>query len=234
MKKTKPGLVLFSGGIDSTTALFWALSRFNRITALSFDYGQRHKIEIKLARKLTKKLNIPHNFLHLDLNQIGGSALTDSQIPVPELERIEELGATPPATYVPFRNGIFLSIAAAWAETNDIKDLVCGFNIVDSPHYPDTRPAFVNAMTKAINLGTTASLGQEKFALHAPFIRMKKSAIIKKGLALNADYAYSISCYAGAEVPCLKCSSCLLRRLAWEEVGQKDPLLARLEKEGKL
>ena len=234
MKKAKPGLVLFSGGIDSTTALFWARSRFNQVTALSFDYGQRHKIEIKLAQKLTKKLKTPHIILRLDLNQIGGSALTDFHIPVPEVDRIEELGATPPATYVPFRNGIFLSIAAAWAETNDIKDLVCGFNIVDSPHYPDTRPAFVKAMIKAINQGTTASLHQEKFALHAPFIRMKKSAIIQKGLALNADYTYSISCYAGAEVPCLKCSACLLRRLAWEEVGQKDPLLVRLGKEGKL
>jgi len=234
MKKMPSSLVLFSGGIDSTTALYWARSRFKQVTSLSFAYGQRHKIEIKLARKLTKKLNIPHIILRLDMNQIGGSALTDTQIPVPEIDRIEEIGTDPPATYVPFRNGIFLSMAAAWAEANSIRDLVCGFNIVDSPPYPDTRPAFVSAMIKAINLGTTTSLDKEKFVLHAPFIRMKKSYIIQKGLALNADYSYSISCYAGAEVPCLKCSSCLLRQQAWEEVGQKDPLLVRLEKEGKL
>lgn len=234
MKKNKHGLVLFSGGIDSTTALFWARGRFNQVTALSFDYGQRHRIEIKLAQKLTQKLNIPHLSLRLDLNQIGASALTDHNIPVPEMDRIEEIGPNPPPTYVPFRNGIFLSMAAAWAEANDIRDLVCGFNIVDSPHYPDTRPAFVDAMVKAINLGTKASLSPEKFTIHTPYIRMKKSEIIQKGLALNADYAYSISCYLGGEVPCGKCSSCLLRQQAWEEAGQRDPLLVRLEKEGKL
>jgi len=214
-------IVLFSGGIDSTTAL-------------TFDYGQKHRVEIRAAQKIADMLEIPHKILSVDLEQIGGSSLTDSSLSIPRLENVSQIQEGLPPTYVPFRNGIFLALAAAWAETRNITGIVCGFNEIDSPSYPDTRETFVKTMEKAINSGTGAALGGGKIGILAPFLKMKKSAIIKKGLALGTDYSYSISCYRGKEIPCLHCSSCLLRQIAWEEAGIKDPLIARLEKEGKL
>lgn len=233
MPKHEKAVVLFSGGIDSTTALYWAAAEYAKVTALSFDYGQRHRIEISLGRRLTRRLHLPHFILKVDLGQVGGSALTDRTISLPRFKRAEEIGKGIPPTYVPFRNGIFLSLAAAWAEANDVRTIVCGFNTVDSPNYPDTRASFVRAMERVINTGTKAGEGSRRIRIMAPFIRMKKSAIIKKGLSLGADYSYSISCYSGQEIPCGQCSSCLLRRKAWAEAGFRDHLLVRLEKEGK-
>jgi 7-cyano-7-deazaguanine synthase len=230
----KKCIVLFSGGIDSTTSLYWALKRFERVHSLTFDYGQRHRIEISMAQRLARKLGIPQKTLQIDLKQIGGSSLTDTKIPLPEYEKLEEMEEGLPPTYVPFRNGIFLALAAGWAEVEGIKDIICGFNIIDSPHYPDTRKQFVEAMEEAINQGTKASLNEQKMRILAPFVKMKKSQIIKEGLSLGADYSYSVSCYSGEEIPCQKCSSCFLRQKAWEEVGQRDPLILRLEKEGKI
>jgi len=226
--------VLFSGGIDSTTALYWALDLDEQTTAITFDYGQKHRVEIGAAQRIADMLEIPHKILRVDLEQIGGSSLTDSSVSLPQMENVSQIQEELPTTYVPFRNGIFLALAAAWAETKDITGIVCGFNVIDSPNYPDTRETFVKAMEKAINSGTGAALGRKKIAILAPFLDMKKSAIIKKGLALGADYSYSISCYRGSEIPCLQCSSCLLRQKAWEETGMKDPLFTRLEKEGRL
>ena len=230
----KKSIVLFSAGVDSTTALYWALDRYEKIFALTFDYGQRHSIELSMARKIAQKLSVPQKILLVDLKQIGGSSLTDTKLSLPQYERIEEIEEGLSSTYVPFRNGIFLALAAAWAETEGIKEIVCGFNVIDSPNYPDTRKQFVQAMQEAINQGTRASLSQEKIQLIAPFLNMKKSEIIKEGLSLGADYSYSISCYSGEEIPCQKCSSCVLRQKAWKEVGLQDPLILRLEKEGKI
>ncbi|UCE43246.1 MAG: 7-cyano-7-deazaguanine synthase QueC [Candidatus Aminicenantes bacterium] len=227
-------LVLFSGGIDSTTALYWVLDFDKQTTALTFDYGQKNRIEIQAAQRIASMLEIPHKILHVDLEQIGGSCLTDSSFPLSQMANISQIHEGLPTTYVPFRNGIFLALAAAWAETMDITGIVCGFNVIDSPNYPDTRETFVKAMEKAINSGTGAALGRKKIGIFAPFLNMSKSAIIQQGLALGADYSYSISCYRGEEIPCLQCSSCLLRQKAWEETGMKDPLIARLEKEGRL
>lgn len=230
----KKCLVLFSGGVDSTTALFWALRRYDKVYAVTFDYGQRHRLETRMARRLAKKLNIPLKTLRIDLSQVGGSSLTDTRIPLPAYRKASEIGKDTPSTYVPFRNGIFLSLAAAWAEVLGMREIVCGFNIIDSPNYPDTRKTFVKAMEDAINFGTKASLTRKKFKIVAPFIDKSKSGIIKKGLALGADYSYSISCYSGREIPCRKCSSCHLRQKAWREAGKKDHLILRLEREGKI
>jgi 7-cyano-7-deazaguanine synthase len=230
----KECLVLYSGGIDSTTALYWARASYKTVTALSFDYGQRHRVELAFSRRLTRRLRIPHQILRIDLRPIGGSALTDSSLPVPEFHSSEDIGPGIPPTYVPFRNGVFLGLAAAWAEVKGIRDIICGFNVIDSPRYPDTRPAFVRAMEKAINLGTKTRAHGRKTRLIAPFIGTKKSEIIRLGLSLGADYSFSISCYRGNEVPCGRCSSCLLRARAWQEAGAADHLLERLRKEGRL
>ena len=227
-------VVLFSGGIDSTTALYWALRHYDVVRPLTFDYGQRHRVETRLARRLARRLSLPFSLLKVDLRQVGGSALTDRRIAVPRSKRPPPPRAGAPATYVPFRNGILIAVAAAWAEARGLRDLVVGFNVIDSPNYPDTRPAFVRAMERAVNLGTRAALGGGKTRLRAPFIGLRKSEIIRRGLALGADYSLSVSCYAGREVPCFRCSACHLRSRAWREAGLEDPLLARLRKEGKL
>jgi 7-cyano-7-deazaguanine synthase len=229
----KKCVVLFSGGIDSTTALYWARNRYDSVSALSFDYGQRHRVELTLARRLTRRLRIPHNIIKVDLRQIGGSALTDRGIALPEFRSADGIDAGIPASYVPFRNGIFLSLAAAWAETSAVPDIVCGFNTIDSPNYPDTRGPFVKAMERAVRLGTGAAARGLRLRILAPFVRLKKSAIIKSGLALGADYSYSISCYGGKEAPCGRCSACFLRERAWREAGVRDHLLERLSQEGR-
>jgi 7-cyano-7-deazaguanine synthase len=234
MHQSRKALVLFSGGIDSTTALYWARSRYDEVSALSFDYGQRHRVELLLARRLARRLRLPHRVLKLDLRQIGGSALTDLSVPLPRLPRNKEMGPGIPATYVPFRNGIFLALAGAWAEAKGGDDIVCGYNTIDSPNYPDTRASFVRAMQRALDLGTATSSKGRRIRIVAPFIRMKKSEIIRLGLSLGADYSFSISCYGGGEVPCRRCSSCRHRERAWEEAGTEDHLLIRLRKEGKI
>jgi len=230
----KKGAVLFSGGVDSTTALYWALRRYDEVRALTFDYGQRHKVEVRAARMIAHRLGVSQTILRIDLGQIGGSALTDPMIPVPRHGRVPRLRFSgPPVTYVPFRNGILLALAAAWAEPRGINELVCGFNIVDSPEYPDTRPAFVRSMERAINAGTKAAFGPPRMRIRAPFIGWEKSDIIKHGLRLGADYSRSITCYSGEETPCGSCSSCLLRARAFKELGLKDPLIERLAKGGR-
>jgi len=225
-------VVLFSAGLDSTTALAWALARYDRVHALTFDYGQRHRVEVGLARKAARRLGVAHAVLKVDLRPIGGSALTDPAIPLPRSARPAKRPAGPPATYVPFRNGIFLALAASWAEARGVRDLVCGFHVADSPDYPDTTAGFVEAMEKAVRMGTRAAFGGPRARIVAPFINMSKPDIIRKGLALGADYSYSVSCYAGTERPCGTCSSCRFRARAWKAVGREDPLLARRRKEG--
>jgi 7-cyano-7-deazaguanine synthase len=225
--------VLFSGGIDSTTALYWALRKFKSVNALTFDYGQRHRIEVDMARRAAARLGVSQTILKLDLGQIGGSALTDIRIRLPGYRTAAEIKSGPVATYVPFRNGIFLALAAAWSEVHGIHRIVCGFNVIDSPDYPDTRSSFVRAMERAINSGSKAALGEARIRILAPLIRMRKSEIIRLGLSLGADYSYSVSCYAGRERPCGRCSACFLRRRAFAEAGVEDPLIQRLKKGGK-
>jgi 7-cyano-7-deazaguanine synthase len=225
-------VVLFSGGLDSTTALAWALSRYGKVYALTFDYGQRHRIEIALARRTARRSGVPHAVLKVDLRPVGGSALTDPRLPLPRAPRRRGRASGPPATYVPFRNGIFLALAAAWAEARGVRDLVCGFHVADSPDYPDTTPAFVKAMEKAVRAGTKAAFGGPAPRIVAPLLGLDKPDIIRLGLRHGADYAYAVSCYAGSERPCGACASCRFRARAWKAVGREDPLVVRLRKRG--
>jgi 7-cyano-7-deazaguanine synthase len=229
-------VVLFSGGLDSTTLLYWALAQGKEIEALSFDYGQRHGLEIELAHKVCQKLGLRHEIIKIDLRPIVSSALTDPSSDIPGFNAITsgERPAGPPTTYVPFRNGIFLSLAAAWAETRGIEEILCGFHVLDSPEYPDTTESFVRAMEEAINQGTGAAFGHFRFKIICPFLKLKKADILRLGLNLGADYAYSLSCYRGNEVPCFDCPACYYREQAWQQVGEEDHLLRRLRKEGKL
>ncbi|OGD21810.1 MAG: 7-cyano-7-deazaguanine synthase QueC [Candidatus Aminicenantes bacterium RBG_13_59_9] len=227
-------IVLLSGGIDSTTALHWAIARGGRVEALTFDYGQRHRLEVGAARRTCRRLSVPWHVLKVDLGQVGGSCLTDPTLPLPEYKNLAGFPDGPPVTYVPFRNGIFLALAAAWAEAHGGREIVCGFNVIDSPNYPDTRKSFVRAMQRAVNQGTGAAWSGRRIRILAPFLDMKKSEIIKTGLRLGADYSSSISCYGGKETPCGRCSACLLRKRAWEEMGSRDHLIIRLEREGRI
>jgi 7-cyano-7-deazaguanine synthase len=172
--------------------------------------------------------------LKVDLRTVGGSVLTDPSVPLPHVSRGGSITRGVPQTYVPFRNGIFLALAAAWAEAKGFDEIVCGFNTIDAPAYPDTRASFVRAMQRVIDVGTAAASRARRIRVVAPFIKMRKSEIILLGLSLGADYSFSISCYAGKERPCGCCSSCRLRERAWKEAGFEDPLITRLRKEGKI
>jgi 7-cyano-7-deazaguanine synthase len=180
-----------------------------------------------------RRLGVPHAVLKVDLRQVGGSALTDPAIPLPRSSRNDTAPRSgPPATYVPFRNGIFLALAAAWAEARGVRDLVCGFHVADSPDYPDTTKGFVRAMEKAVRAGTKAAFGGPAPRIVAPLLGLDKPDIIRLGLRLGADYAHAVSCYAGDERPCGRCTSCRFRARAWKAVGREDPLLVRLRKRG--
>lgn len=228
-------LVIFSGGLDSTTCLYWAIKHFKEVYAITFDYGQRHRLEIEFAKRIAKKLKVKEHFIFkIDLSQFGGSALTDPSIDIPDRKEDEITKEEIPVTYVPFRNGVFLSIAAAYAETRGIQHIVGGWNAVDFSGYPDCRPSFIKAMEKAINEGTKMANEGSPFTIHAPLINLSKSQIIALGLSYGADYSYSLSCYRGQEIPCLKCDSCKLRAKGWREIGILDHLIERLLREGKL
>ncbi len=235
-KKEEPIVVILSGGLDSTTVLYWAKHYFKDVYAISFDYGQRHKIELDMAKKIAKKVGVKeHKILKVDLTQIGASALTDKSIEVPETKSKKEIFERGiPVTYVPFRNGIFLALAAAYAESKNITNLTGGWNQIDFSGYPDCRKEFLENFEKTLNVGTKIAVEGKKWTIYAPLLNLKKEDIIKLGLSLKADYSYSISCYRGNEIPCLKCDSCILRINAFKNLGLEDPLITRLKKEGKI
>lgn len=221
----KKAVVLLSGGIDSSTTLAIAKSEGYEIYAISFDYGQRHKIEINCAKKIAKYLGVKeHLIVSFDMRKIGGSALTtEAKVPEGIVEGI-------PITYVPARNTIFLSFAVAWAEVLLCPNILIGANILDYAGYPDCRPEYLSAFEKMANLATKVSVeGQIHFKIQAPLLYMSKSEIIKRGISLNLDYSLTWSCYdpQGSPenpYPCLKCSSCIYRAKGFEEAGIKDPL----------
>ncbi len=219
-------VVLLSGGLDSATALAIALERGYRLYALTLRYGQRHQIEVEAARRVAGAMRvIEHVITEIDLRTFGGSALTgDLEVPkgagaVGDPEEI-------PVTYVPARNTIFLSLALAWAEVLDARDIFIGVNAVDYSGYPDCRPEFLAAFERLAGLGTRAGVeGRRPFRIHAPLIDLTKGEIIQRGLALGVDYGMTRSCYDPDEsgAGCGECDSCQLRLAGFASAGSRDP-----------
>lgn len=217
----RKAVVLLSGGLDSATVLAIAKDQGYECYALSFDYEQRHKLELAAAVQVAKSLHaLSHRTLQVDLRQIGGSALTDSQIEVPQTT-----GSGIPVTYVPARNIIFMSLALAYAETIEAFDLFIGVNAIDYSGYPDCRPEFIQAFAQMANLGTKAGVEGRTFAIHTPLISMSKADIIKRGKQLGVDFAVTLSCYQPDSTgnSCGVCDSCRLRQQGFSEAGLKDP-----------
>lgn len=219
----KKAVVLVSGGLDSTTALAIARSEGYDCYTMSFDYGQRHRVELFAAERTAKAMGaVAHKVINLDLRTIGGSALTDNSIAVPEHET-----AGIPITYVPARNTVFLSIALGWAEVLGAEDIFIGVNAVDFSGYPDCRPEYIAAFEKMANLATRAGAEGGQLKIRTPLIELTKADIIKLGLTLGVDYSLTVSCYQANDKgeACGKCDSCRLRKMGFEQAGIADPTL---------
>lgn len=218
-------VVLLSGGMDSATALAVAKSEGFEVIALTIDYGQRHKKEIEAAKHVAEHFRVKdHRIVHLDLTEIGGSALTDRRIPVPEQRRLEEIGQGIPATYVPARNTIFLSYALGLAEATGAKALYIAANQVDYSGYPDCRPEFYKAFQEVARLGTKRGVEGDVIEIRTPLISMSKADIVRKGDELGVPWKLTWSCYKGGAKACGVCDSCQLRLKGFREAGVKDPL----------
>lgn len=219
----KKAVVLHSGGLDSTTALYLAKSQGFEVYTISFDYGQRHNKELKTALEASKAIGVAdHKVISFNMSAWGGSALTDDTIDVPDYK---ENDTEIPVTYVPARNMIFLSMAASYAEAIGANDIFIGVSQVDYSGYVDCRQTFIDAMQAAINQGTVCAVEKNSpIKIHAPFINMTKAEEIKLGLSLNVDYSLTWSCYKGEEKACGVCDSCKLRLKAFEEAGCEDPI----------
>ena len=218
---SKKAVILVSGGLDSTTVVAMAMSQGYDCYTLSFDYGQCHRSELVAAQQVSDLMTVHiHKVVKLDLGTIGGSALTDSSIDVPEYET-----AGIPVTYVPARNTVFLSIALGWAEVLGANDIFLGINAVDYSGYPDCRPDYISAFEAMANLATKAGVEGNKLSIHAPLIDMTKGEIIQAGLSLGVDYSHTVSCYQASEegLACGRCDSCRLRARGFDEAGVKDP-----------
>ena len=219
-------VVLLSGGLDSATTFALADSQGFRVHALSFDYGQRHRLELDCAKQLATRMGAEqHVILPIDLRRFGGSALT-SDVAVPKDRPIEEMSQGIPVTYVPARNTIFLSFALAWAEVLAANDIFIGVNALDYSGYPDCRPEYIEAFQKMANLGTKAGVeGRQSLIIHTPLIRSTKADIIRQGLALGVDFALTTSCYdpTADGAACGRCDACLLRLKGFSEAGIVDP-----------
>ena len=221
MSKSRRAVILVSGGLDSTTVLAMAKAEGYSCYTLSFDYGQRHRAELAAAERVSSTIgDVEHKVVHLDLDSIGGSALTDESIAVPEEET-----AGIPVTYVPARNTVFLSIALGWAEVLGAHDVFIGVNAVDYSGYPDCRPQYIAAFENMANLATRAAVEGEKITIHTPLMEQGKGAIIRAGLALGVDYSLTVSCYQATPegLACGRCDSCRLRRQGFIDAGVADP-----------
>lgn len=221
MSGKEKAVVLVSGGLDSTTVLAMAQAAGHACYTLSFDYGQRHRSELAAAERVSRAMGVAdHKVVHLDLDAIGGSALTDLDIAVPEQET-EGI----PVTYVPARNTVFLAIALGWAEVLEARRIFIGVNAVDYSGYPDCRPEFIQAFETMANLATRAGVEGARLTIETPLIDLGKDQIIRTGLALGVDYSQTVSCYQATTdgLACGKCDSCRLRRQGFEAAGVEDP-----------
>ncbi|NKQ12703.1 7-cyano-7-deazaguanine synthase QueC [Pseudomonas sp. SST3] len=217
----KKAVILLSGGLDSATVVAMAGAQGYACYTMSFDYGQRHRAELQAAERVAQQLSVvEHKVIGMNLNCIGGSALTDSSIPVPEV-----LDEGIPVTYVPARNTLFLSLALGWAEVLGARDIFIGVNAIDYSGYPDCRPEFVEAFERMANLATKAGVEGRGFAIRAPLQDLSKAEIIQAGIRLGVDYAMTVSCYQADDDgrACGKCDSCRLRAAGFEEAGVSDP-----------
>ncbi|MEM6406757.1 MAG: 7-cyano-7-deazaguanine synthase QueC [Pseudomonadota bacterium] len=220
--KPEKAVVLVSGGLDSATALAWARAEGFACYALSFAYGQRHQAELQAAQRVAQAVGVvEHQVMPLALDVIGGSALTDTTIAVPDYA--EKPGI--PVTYVPARNTIFLSMALGWAEVLAARHLVIGVNAVDYSGYPDCRPAFIQAFAQLAQLATRAGVERQPVQVHAPLLHLTKAEIIRQGLVYQLDYSLTVSCYqADTEgLACGRCDSCVLRAQGFATAGIADP-----------
>ncbi len=223
----KKAVCLLSGGLDSATSLACARSDGFLTYALSFDYGQRHKVELQAAKRVARALGAAsHQVSKIDLRLFGGSALTGN-IDVPKGRGVDEMAHGIPITYVPARNTIFLSFALAWAEVLGASDIYLGVNAVDYSGYPDCRPEYIDAFRRMANLATKAGVeGAMNLNIHTPLIHLSKAEIIRLGVSLGVDYSLTHSCYDpdSSGRPCGECDSCLLRLAGFAEAGLIDPL----------
>lgn len=220
----KKAIVLYSGGLDSTTCIAMAQADGFDTNALSFSYGQRHSIELEKAKHFASLIGVDqHLVIDIDMRKIGGSALT-AEIDVPKDRPIDD---EIPVTYVPARNTIFLSYALAWAEVLGVFDIYIGVNALDYSGYPDCRPEFIKAFETMANLATKAAVtNQGKYRIHTPLLHLSKAEIIRKGTELGVDYAMTHSCYDPTDegLACGACDSCILRLKGFSEAGQSDPV----------
>jgi len=225
-----PAVVLLSGGLDSATVLALAAREGFAPYALSFRYGQRHLIELTAAEKVARAGGaVQHLVVDVDLGVFGGSALTSDDMAVPHHDDVAELDGDIPATYVPARNTVFLSLALAWAETLGSTDIFIGVNALDYSGYPDCRPEYIAAFQRMANLATKAGVeGDAVLQIHTPLIALSKADIIRVGTSLGVDYALTHSCYEpdARGTACRTCDSCLLRAKGFAEAGLSDPALA--------
>ena len=223
---SEPAVVLLSGGLDSYTAAAVARREGFELFALSINYGQRHVGELAAARRVAASLGVAkHLELDLDLNRIGGSALTSSEIAVPKDQPIDP--RVIPSTYVPARNTIFLSLALGWAEVLGSSDIYLGVNALDYSGYPDCRPEFIQAFERMARLATKAGVEGRPLTIHTPLISLSKAEIIRLGLSLGLDYGLTHSCYDPSPDggPCGHCDSCRLRESGFRDTGAIDPLI---------
>lgn len=217
----KKAVVLLSGGLDSATTLAISRDQGYSCHTLSFDYGQRHRAELEAATEISTAMGaVEHKVISFDLRTVGGSALTDDAIEVPE-----EMGEGIPVTYVPARNLLFLSFALGWAEVLGAQDIFIGINAVDYSGYPDCRPEFIESFQQTANLATKAGTEGEPCTIHTPLISWGKGEIIRRGTELGVDYSKTVSCYQAdaAGRGCGLCDSCRLRKAGFLEAGIEDP-----------
>ena len=223
----KKAIILLSGGLDSTTVLALAKSEGYECYALTFNYGQRHHIEIEKTKKIVEIYKVKdHKIVNLDLRAFGNSALTDD-IDVPKLRSEKEMVRDIPVTYVPARNTVFLSYALGWAEVLRANHIFIGVNALDYSGYPDCRPEYVKAFQDMANLATRAGVLGNKTYIHTPLLHLTKAQIIQKGQELGVDYGLTHSCYDpdAHGKPCNECDSCLLRAKGFAEAKAQDPIL---------